>query len=57
MGLPLAFGAVQVTVASVLPGVAATPVGAKGSPNGVTLFEANDAAPMPAALVAVTVKV
>ena len=57
MALPFAFGAVQVTVAAVLPAVALTPVGAKANPNGITLFEAPEGAPTPAALVAVTVKV
>ena len=57
MALPFEFGAVQLTKATVSPGVAATPPGAKGNPKGVTLFEAPDAAPMPAAFVAVTVKV
>ena len=58
IALPPVFeGAVNVTVACALPGVAATPVGAPGTPIGVTLFEAADAAPTPAAFVAVTVKV
>ena len=57
IALPFGFGAVQVTVAVVLPALALTPVGAKAKPNGITLFEAADAAPVPARLVAVTVKV
>ena len=57
MGRPFAFGAVQLTVAAVSPAVAFTPVGAKGSPKGITLLEAADGDPGPAALVAVTVKV
>jgi hypothetical protein len=54
---PLDAGAVKVTVALPLPGVALTPVGAPGSAPGVTWLEADDACPVPAAFVAVTVKV
>ena len=54
---PSEAGAVQETVACALPAVADTAVGAPGTPNGVTLLEAAEAAPLPAALVAVTVKV
>ena len=54
---PLDVGAVQVTVAWPLPAVAATLVGAPGAAAGVTLLEAAEAAPVPAELVAVTVKV
>jgi hypothetical protein len=50
-------GARNVTVAVVLPGAAWTPVGGPGTEAGVTLFEAADAAPVPAALIALTVKV
>jgi hypothetical protein len=54
---PLLAGAVKLTVAWVLPGVAVPIVGAPGSVAGVTLFDAAEAAPVPAALVALTVKV
>ena len=54
---PFDAGAVQETVACALPPVAVTLVGARGGPSGVTLFEAAEAGPLPAALVAVTVKV
>src|ERR1700693_5419523 len=56
---PLLAGAVKVTVAVALPAVAVPMVGAPGTapPAGVTLFEAAEAAPVPLALVAVTVKV
>ena len=50
-------GAVQDTVASALPPVADTLVGAPGPPTGVTALEALDADPVPALLVAVTVNV
>ena len=40
-----------------LPAVALPMVGAPGSPDGVMLFEAFDAAPSPAAFVALTVNV
>ena len=54
---PSLAGAVQVTVASELPAVAVPMVGAPGVVYGVTLFEAAEAEPSPAALVATTVKV
>ncbi len=54
---PLDAGATQVTVAWALPAVAETPVGAPGGAAGVTLLEAVEAGPVPAQLVAVTVKV
>ena len=54
---PFDAGTVKVTVAVVLPAVAATPVGAPGRVAGVTLLDANDAAPVPTELVAVTVNV
>jgi hypothetical protein len=63
MALPPSLaGAVQETVALALPAVAETPVGAPGTVMttgaiGVTLFEGTEAGPVPAALVAVTVKV
>jgi hypothetical protein len=46
-----------VTVAVALPGVADAPEGAPGTVAGVTAFEGLEAAPVPTALVAVTVKV
>jgi hypothetical protein len=57
MALPPLLPAVKVTLAVVLPGVAALMVGASGTPTGVTLLDAADAALVPMALVAVTVKV
>ena len=54
---PLLAGAAKVTVACALPGVAATVVGAPGTVTGVTPVEAAEAAPVPAVLRAVTVKV
>jgi hypothetical protein len=57
---PFEAGAVKLTVAWLLPGapsVAAAPVGAPGLVAGVTLLEAADAGPGPAALVAITVNV
>jgi hypothetical protein len=54
---PFEAGAVHDTVAWPLPAVANTPVGAPGTVMGVTLFEAAEAGPLPAALVAVTLKV
>ena len=50
-------GAVNVTLACALPPVAVPIVGAPGTVAGVTLFDAADAVPVPALLVAVTVKV
>jgi hypothetical protein len=54
---PFEAGAVHEMVAWPLPAVADTPVGAPGTVMGVTLFEAAEAGPLPAALVAVTLKV
>ena len=54
---PFEVGAVQVTVAWPLPAVAVTLVGAPGGAAGVTVLEAAEAGPVPAELVAVTVKV
>ena len=55
---PLLVGAVKLTVALALLPVAETPVGAPGAmAAGVTADEALEAAPVPMALVAVTVKV
>jgi hypothetical protein len=54
---PLEAGALKVTVAWALPAVAVPIVGAPGTVAGVTLFEAAEAAPVPAELVAVTVNV
>lgn len=50
-------GAVKLTVACPLPGVAVPMVGAPGAVAGVAALEAADAGPVPIALVAVTVKV
>ena len=50
-------GALQETVAWASPAVAATEVGAPGAVAGVTAAEADEAAEVPAELVAVTVKV
>ena len=54
---PLDAGAVQDTVAWVLPPVADTLAGAPGTVAGVTALEAVDADPVPTLLVAVTVNV
>jgi hypothetical protein len=54
---PLDAGAVKEMVACELPAVADAAVGAPGTVVGVTAVEADEAAPVPAALVAVTVKV
>jgi hypothetical protein len=54
---PLLAGAVHDTVALAFPAPAVGLDGAAGTVAGVTAFEALDGAPVPAALVAVTVKV
>ena len=54
---PFDAGAVKVSVAWAFPAVAVPIVGAPGTPAGVTLFDGADAGPVPAAFVAVTVKV
>jgi hypothetical protein len=54
---PLEAGAVQFTVAWALPALAVTLVGEPGGPAGVTLLDGDEARPVPAELVAVTVKV
>ena len=54
---PVSMGADQLTVAEASPGLATTPVGAPGTVRGVTKFDGSEAAPSPASLVAVTVKV
>ena len=54
---PLLPGAVNVTDAVPLPGVAAPMVGAPGRVTGVTLLDDPEAAPVPTPLVAVTVNV
>ncbi len=54
---PLEAGAVKVTVAWVFPAVAVPMIGAPGTENGVTELEAALGAPVPATVVAVTVKV
>lgn len=55
MAWPLGFGAVQVTVAWPLPGVAETLAGAPGTPVTVTALEGADSGPFPKEFVAVTV--
>ena len=50
-------GTVKLTVALAFPAIAVPIVGAPGTVAGMTLLEAADAAPVPAPLVAVTVKV
>jgi hypothetical protein len=57
MGDPLLAGAVKLTVALLFPAVTVPMDGAPGAPSGVALLEASEAAPVPALLVAVTVKV
>jgi hypothetical protein len=57
MALPFDAGAVKVTWAWALPAVAVTPAGAPGTVYGVTEFEAPEGRLLPAAFVAVTVKV
>ena len=54
---PLLAGAVKLTVTCALPDIAAPIIGAPGTVAGVTLFEAAEAAPLPTALVALTVHV
>jgi hypothetical protein len=54
---PLSAGAVKLTVARALPATAEAAVGAPGTPTGVTLLDAADAALTPMAFVAVTVNV
>jgi hypothetical protein len=57
MAEPSLNGAVHETVADLLAAVAFTPVGASGTVEGTTALESTEAAPVPSALVAVTVKV
>jgi hypothetical protein len=57
IGLPPLDGAVQLTTAEPLPGVAVTPVGAEGRVAGVTGADGDEGRPVPTALVADTVKV
>ena len=57
IGLPLALGAVQLTVAWPSPAEAVTVIGAPGSPAGMTALELIDSGPLPEALVACTVNV
>jgi hypothetical protein len=54
---PLVNGAVHDITTWALPGVAMTPVGALGTPTGMTALEGLEAGPVPDELVAVTVKV
>jgi hypothetical protein len=57
IGAPPSYGAVNVTVACVLPGVADTEVDPLGIVEGVTELLATEAPPVPALVVAVTLKV
>ena len=59
IALPPLLGAVQLTVAELLPAVADTPVGVPGAVGavGVTALDGEEAGPVPMALVADTVKV
>jgi hypothetical protein len=54
---PFDAGVANETLACMLPAVAVTLAGASGTVIGVTLFDAADGALVPAAFVAVTVKV
>jgi len=54
---PFELGAVNATLADALPPVAVPIIGAPGTVDGVTLFDALEAAPVPFLFVAVTVKV
>jgi hypothetical protein len=54
---PLEAGADQLTDACPFPPVAVTLVGAPGGAAGITLLEGEEAEPIPAELLAVTVKV
>ena len=47
----------KITMACAFPPAALTRVGAPGTVDGVTLFEAADAGPTPALFAAITVKV
>ena len=57
IGLPLDAGAVKLTAACAFPAIAVPIVGAPGTVAGVTILEAAEAAPVPLAFVAFTVKV
>lgn len=54
---PLLAGGVKVTVAWAFPAIASTPVGAPGTPAGMTLLEGAEVAPMPLLFVVATVNV
>jgi hypothetical protein len=54
---PSEAGGMKLTVAWAFPAIAVTPVGAPGTPTGVTLLEGLEAGPLPIELVALTVKV
>ena len=54
---PFPAGALNVTVACAFPAIAMPMTGAPGTVAGVTALEAEDAGPLPTALVAITVKV
>ena len=57
IGLPPSELGVKLTIALAFPPAAVPIVGATGSPVGVTGFDAADGSPVPAMLLAVTVKV
>ena len=57
IGAPFAAGAVHSTVTLPVPEVAVTPVGALGTPAGVTVADGADAAEVPTPFVAVAVNV
>ena len=54
---PSDVGALHVSMTSVFPAVVATEVGAPGTVRGVTALEGEDTNELPAAFVAITVKV
>jgi hypothetical protein len=54
---PLLAGAVQLNVTEPSPGAPVRPAGAPGTVRGVTAADAEDAGPLPAALVATTLNV
>jgi hypothetical protein len=57
IGAPFAAGAVHSTVTLPVPDVAVTPVGALGTPAGVTVADCADAAEVPTPFVAAAVNV
>ena len=56
MADPLPAGAVKLTIALPQEATAITPVGASGTPCGVTRLEVADGAPVPTLLLAVTLQ-